>query len=197
MDRITTSILAAAAIVFGILLIPVPSLLPDQQGRHGISDASPHLEIAFDYQRQSGIASNQFAVWIEDAAGRPVKTLYATRFTATGGWRKRKASLPQWVAAVRPETLSSQRIDAMTGATPAGGRLRYTWDLTDENGDRVSRGTYRYVLEANLRWDNRVVYSDTIEVGGPTQHSRPKREFTGDAGPEQEMIRHVAATYVP
>jgi len=37
------------------------------------------VEVSFTFARQSGAASNQFAVWVEDAQGRYVRTLYATR----------------------------------------------------------------------------------------------------------------------
>jgi len=39
------------------------------------------LEISFDFKRQGTIASNQYAVWIEDDKGKLIKTLYVTRYT--------------------------------------------------------------------------------------------------------------------
>jgi hypothetical protein len=158
---------------------------------------SPRLEIAFDYRRQNGIASNQFAVWIEDALGKHVETLYATRFTASGGWRRRPACLPDWVAAARADTLSSGDVDAITGATPSAGRLRYAWDGKDHGGRRVAPGSYRVVVEANLRWDNRVLYRGEIEIGGPAQILRPDPEFVGDADQALGMITNVVVRYVP
>ncbi|MCD8029788.1 MAG: DUF2271 domain-containing protein [Bacteroides sp.] len=46
------------------------------------------LEITVDYKRQDGRGSNQYAVWVEDAVGNLVKTLYVTQFTADGGYKK-------------------------------------------------------------------------------------------------------------
>ena len=184
-------------IVFFIILVAAPILSSAQEDNPSISDTHPQLEIAFDYQHQSGIASNQFAVWIEDASSALVKTLYATRFTATGGWQKRPACLPEWVTAAQPDALSSEAVDAITGATPSGGRLHYVWDGRDQNGNRLPAGTYRYVVEGNLRWDNRVVYSGKIELGGPLQTSRPQPEYAGDAEQERSMITDVVATYTP
>lgn len=186
-----------APIIFFIALVAAPIPSPAQEDNPSISDTHPQLEIAFDYQRQSGIASNQFAIWIEDASGAYVKTLYATRFTAIGGWQKRPACLPEWVAAAQPDTLSSHEVDGITGATPSGGRLHYVWGGRDQNGNRLFAGTYRYVVEGNLRWDNRVVYSDEIELGGPLQTSRPQPEYSGDAEQERGMITNVVATYTP
>ena len=172
-------------IIFFIALVSTPILAPAQEGNPSTSDTHPLVAIAFDYQRQGGIASNQFAVWIEDASGALVKTLYATRFTATGGWQKRPACLLQWVAAAQPDTLASHEVD------------HYVWGGRDQNGNRLPAGTYRYVVEGNLRWDNRVVYSDEIELGGPLQTSRPQPEYSGDAEQERGMITNVVATYTP
>ena len=64
------------------------------------------------------IASSQYAIWIEDAAGRLVRTLYATSSTAKGGYEYRKDALPLWVSKAKPQTIPSAQVDAITGATP-------------------------------------------------------------------------------
>lgn len=178
-------------------IVAAPTLFSGQENESSNPGSHPKLEIVFDYQHQSGIASNQFAVWIEDAAGRYIETLYATRFTAIGGWKRRPACLPAWVAAARPDTLSSRVVDGMTGATPYSGRRHYTWDGRDQDGKRVPPGVYRYVLEASLRWDNRVVYQGEFEFGGPVQTSRPQPAYMGATGHERKMISNVVATYSP
>ena len=192
-----SSTLSILLIILCIFISAPSSLFLAHESKPSTPDAHPALEIAFDYQRRNGIASNQFAVWIEDPTGSLVKTLYATRFTAMGGWEKRPACLPEWVASSRPDTLSSREINAITGATPVSGRLRYAWDGKDHDGRRVSSGTYRYVVEANLRWDNRVIYGGMIALGGPPQVSRPRPEYFGDADEDRGMISNVAAMYRP
>jgi hypothetical protein len=172
-----------------------------QSARHGA------VTISFDYAKQSGHASNQFAVWIEDAAGECVKTLYATRFTAEGGYRNRPDSIPLWVERSGLADMSDERIDAITGATPKTGPLEYVWDLTDENGNPMPDGTYKFFVEASLRWKNRVLCSGEIAVGGtPTTAEAPaafsyeasdgQSALTADA-PENGMIGTVRAAYVP
>jgi hypothetical protein len=110
-------------------------------------------ELSFSYTRLSGSASNQFAVWVEDSQGRYIKTLYATKYTAIGGWKRRETSIPVWVKKSGLSNLTNAQIDAITGATPRTGALTYAWDGTDSSGAFVSPGNYILFLEGTLRWD--------------------------------------------
>ena len=47
---------------------------------------SGEVTISFDFVRQFGSASNQHAVWIEDSDGNVVRSLFASRWTANGGY---------------------------------------------------------------------------------------------------------------
>ena len=122
--------------------------------------------IRFDYQKQSGHASNQFAVWIEDASGNLVKTLYATRYTANGGYKNRPDSIPLWVEKSGLAGMSGPEVDAVAGATPKSGTLEFAWDLTGREGKPVAPGTYWAYVEGSLRWKNRVLYSQAFAVDG-------------------------------
>jgi len=154
------------------------------------------VEVSFDFNRQGGIASNQFAVWIEDAQGRYVRTLYATRFTADGGWRRRESSLPQWVRQSGLAGRSRAHIDALTGPTPGAGTLSYTWDGRDYAGRQAPPGEYRVLVEASLRWENRVVHTATITLGG-TGRVVATPEFFGERPQERGMIGPVTVTFRP
>ncbi|MCL2638776.1 MAG: DUF2271 domain-containing protein [Oscillospiraceae bacterium] len=118
------------------------------------------LTISFDFEKQSGWASNQFAVWIEDADGGYLQTLYATRYTANGGYKSREEALPEWVNRSGLTEKTQSEIDVISSATPSSGSLNYTWDLTG-----ADEGEYRFFVEGNLRWGNRVMFSGTINVG--------------------------------
>jgi hypothetical protein len=95
-------------------------------------------------------------VWIEDADGGYVTTLYATDFTAAGGWEIRPTSIPDWVKASGVATGAD--VDAVSGATPAAGAQTYTWDFTDASGKAYDEDIFTVVVEGTLRWDNQVVY---------------------------------------
>ena len=134
------------------------------------------VSIDFDYIRMSGMASNQFAVWIEDSDGNVVKTIYATDFTAVKrGYSNREDTLSHWVKAAEPEDMDETEIDAVSGATPQSGHQHFEWDLTDDEGQRVSDGQYSVKLEGTLFWSSNVVY-------------------TGFFSAEEKMIRNVRMT---
>ena len=54
------------------------------------------VSISFDFTKKFGLASNQFAVWVETEKGMLVKNLFVTDFMAGKGWKKRPESLPSW-----------------------------------------------------------------------------------------------------
>ncbi|MBM6865491.1 DUF2271 domain-containing protein [Bacteroides caecigallinarum] len=128
------------------------------------------LEISFRFQR-GGIASSQYAIWIEDENGNLVRTLYVTSFTANGGYEYRKDAVPVWVNKAKPQKLSYAQIDAITGATPRNGVLTYQWNGTNDKGNPVSPGSYKFFVEGTLYWKNRIMYSGEFVWGGSGQDS--------------------------
>ena len=201
----TTSLIAglAACAFLTILLFSGCASGPDMPPE--VPSGSGALTITFEFNKQSGHASNQFAVWVEDAEGCLVKTLYATRFTANGGYRNRPDSIPEWVGKSGLSELGN--IDAITGSTPKPGALSYVWDLTDAAGTAAPEGTYRFCVEGSLRWRNRVLYSGEFEVGGGAASIAAEAQFFYEASegqpaldgesPENGMITAVSAEYAP
>ena len=110
------------------------------------------IQISFDYIRLSGIASNQFAVWIEDLSGNYVKTIYVTQFTAKKGWKNRPDSIPLWAKSSKVSTLSKVDIDSISSATPQSKTINLSWDFTDYNSLPVADGEYKILIEGSIRW---------------------------------------------
>ena len=165
------------------------------------------LTITFDYEKQSGHASNQFAVWIEDMDGNYVKTLYATRYTANGGYKNRPDSIFLWVEKSELASMEKSDVDALTSATPKEGALSYVWDLTDKNGDEVTPGEYRFFVEGSLRWKNRVLYTGVVDISGTAVTVQGEAEYiyessngqpvlTAEAS-ENNMVNGVTASWEP
>ncbi|MCL2047027.1 MAG: DUF2271 domain-containing protein [Oscillospiraceae bacterium] len=164
------------------------------------------VTVAFEYKKQTGSASNQFAVWIVDSDGHMVKTLYATRYTANGGYLVRPDSIALWVEMSELESMPKFDVDAITGATPLGGKLSYVWDLTDTNGETVSPGIYTVYVEGTLRWKNYVIYTASIDINGVSSITIADAEFHYEASGiysslnnesiENEMIGSVIVNYM-
>jgi rhodanese-related sulfurtransferase len=164
--------------------------------------------IRFDYEKQQGYASNQFAVWIADIDGNLVKTLCATRYTAQGGYKARPESIPSWVQASGLSSLYKDQVDAVSEATPKSGRLAYSWDLTLDDGRAVSEAEgFKYFVEGSLRWKNRALYSAEIDLSDGAaffpavqeyhfEESDDQQALTEDS-PESGMILNVEAEFIP
>ena len=176
--------------VCAVLALCIPVIAFTQSSTAG----AYKVEVSFTYTKQSGSGSNQFAVWIEDAQGRFIKTLYATRFTAAGGWQRRPLSIAQWVKRSNLAGMNKTQVDAITGPTPQSGNLRYVWDGTDSAGRAVSAGEYRVLVEATLRNENHVIYTAAVKLGEKGQTTAQAQYFGSDTA-ERGMIGPVTVTY--
>ena len=153
----------------------------------------PAAEISFTFTRQSGAASNQYAIWIEDAQGQYVKTIFATRWTANGGYKNRPTSIPLWVKQSKLSTIPKTQVDAVSGATPPTSSVTYKWDGTDYNGAAAAAGDYVLILEGTLRWENQAYYRAPIALGQGAAAAQVSVEYTGarDTNAERAMFRDV------
>ena len=188
---------------------PTASQQPDHSTEPDAPEAvSGEVIITFDYERQSGSASNQFAVWIEDMNGNYINTLYATQWTASGGYITRPDSVALWVKKSDIATMPDYYVDAISGVTPkSSGSQSFTWNLKDINGDTVSFGEYKFFVEGTLRWKNYVLYSGVIGVNDAPVTVQADAEFVYEASdryaaltsdsPENKMIGAVTAKYNP
>lgn len=101
--------------------------------------ALPAVSIDFELSYRDELAP-QTAVWIENAKGEFVKTIYVSGFSAHA--KERQVNLPVW-------TKSSEfvDVDAVTGASINLGQHIYVWDLKDYKGKKVSSGDYKVFVE--------------------------------------------------
>jgi len=186
---------------------PAPPLDDDTESVAPMS-LSGKVIILFDYVRQSGSASNQHAVWIEDMEGNVIRTLFASRWTANGGYKTRPDSIALWAGRADLANMTSAEVDAVSGATPKKDEsLSYTWDLTDMNGNTVAPGDYTVFVEGTLRWKNFVLYTGVITLGVEPVTIQANADFTfeGDGryaaltetSGELGMIGPVTAVFTP
>ena len=161
--------------------------------------SSGTVKISYNLFHPHWIASNQLAVWIEDAHGAFVKTIFATDFMARRkGYIKRPQSCPEWVKASGLASLPDASIDAISGATQKPGPSELSWDCTDANGRIVSPGVYTYKVEGNISWEKRVIWEGQIEVGSKPFTSSATPTFIPDfARTAGTLLTEVRAKFQP
>jgi hypothetical protein len=157
------------------------------------------VTISYDLFHPRWIASNQLAVWIEDANGTFVRTIFATDFMARRkGYIKRPQSCPEWVKASGVASLPDASIDAISGATQKPGPMELSWNCTDANGKAVAPGVYTYKVEGNISWEKRVLWEGKIEVGSKAATSVAVPTYIPDsARTAGTLLTDVGAKFQP
>ncbi len=153
------------------------------------------VAVALDFVERKTYSSNQFAIWIEDLEGNFVKTVYVTRFTADGGYKKREDSVPVWVSKSHIDSASKKEIDAISGATPKSGSLMYIWDLTDQNGQKVAAGEYKFFVETTVYKESQSVHTGVIDISGEAMTAVAEADYTTDLAKDEAIIADVKAIW--
>ena len=186
MERYRWIVLAAALILWA----PAPV---------GAEQARGKVTVSYTLSRMRRIASDQYAVWIEDGEGRFVRTLFVTGFVGRrAGWRIRPQTTASWLKAADVAHTPQAEIDAVSGATQASGSYSLVWDLTDRAGRTVPAGTYRYLVEGNISWENTVLWTGTIRVGAGAASSSATAVYLPAAAEGMgRLITEVRARFEP
>ena len=164
--------------------------------------------VSFDYVRQNGPGSNQYAVWVENSKGEVVKTLFVTSFTSKGrargneparrGYTFRPSCVPTWVKNAKAESLSDTEIDGFTGATPQqNGKQTFIWGFTDQQGKKVAAGTYKICVEATLINNCIVTYEGSFSSKDKAGKIELTSKITEPNETHKDMISNVQAEIMP
>lgn len=189
------------ATILAVMLLAVPVMV---LGIRHQAQKGKCLEVSFDYKRQAGPGSNQYAVWIENEKGDVVKTLFVTSYTTKGrtrpgeqpmrGYVKRPACVPVWVKSAKAEEQTDQQLDGFTGATPkVDGAQIFTWDFSDEAGKAVKKGTYKVLVEATLFGESDIIYSGTFSTRDKAHDIVLTPTLTKEDENHKDMVTNVKA----
>lgn len=187
--------------IYILALLPFISIVHSNtsshvEENHVIKGGKECLEISFNFHR-GGVASSQYAIWIEDENGKLIRTIYVTSFTVKGGYKYRKDAIPMWVDKAKPQHMNSVQVDAVTGATPQNGSLVYQWDGRDDKGMSVPAGKYKFFIEGTFYWESRILYSGEFTLGKNNQNSIPvKVEYFNRSSANENMITGLKVCYV-
>ncbi|KAB8162118.1 DUF2271 domain-containing protein [Streptomyces sp. 3MP-14] len=156
------------------------------------------VRVSYQLTRVPGHARNQVAVWIEDEEGNYVRTLFATSFTANGGYDRRPESLPQWRATSGWESASEEEIRSASRPAQNSGPQTLYWDGTDRTGAPMRPGRYVYRVEANVLWEKRVLFTGAIELGEEPSTSVADVAYLPEAARDEPvMVADVRASFTP
>jgi hypothetical protein len=113
-----------------------------------------HFELAIDFEiapQQGGRYHRPYvAIWVEDASGRPVRTL--TLWVQTTGRGPRYIrELRRWFTLARDQADAGgpDLVDTVSSATRMPGRYSVSWNGRDDRGNVVEQGVYRVFIEAS------------------------------------------------
>ncbi len=187
--------------LFAAILLAVPAIIHSKQEK---AAKIKTLEVSFNYQRQPGPGSNQYAVWIENDKGDVVRTLFVTSYTTKGrtrpgeepmrGYVKRPNCVPTWVKQAKAAEQNDQQLDAFTGATPkTGGTQIFTWDFTDQQGKAVKKGTYKVFVEATLYQASDIIYTGTFSTKDKAGEIKLTSTLTEPDEKHKDMVTNVKA----
>jgi hypothetical protein len=119
--------------------------------------AAPRWDDRFELAVELTIAAQQgrryhrpyVAVWVEDAAGRPVRTL-SLWVSAEGRGKRFIRELRRWFSSGRdqPAAGGPDLVATVSSATRLPGRYTVSWNGRDDRGRAVEQGTYRVYVEA-------------------------------------------------
>ncbi len=184
-------------VLIGIMVINLTACTRKGNGAVSSVDKQPNgtVAIALDYEKRNTYSSNQFAIWIEDLEGNFIKTVYVTSYTANGGYKKRAESIPVWVEKSYISSASREEIDAIAGPTPKPGSLMYIWNLTDETGQNVEDGQYKFYVEATIYEESRILFSGIIDISGEDTTVKADAEYTTELAEKEANITQVKAIW--
>jgi FAD:protein FMN transferase len=109
------------------------------------------MALSFTYAPSDGgrVHNPYLAVWIEDAAGTPLRTLNVTMQGGTKGQKYLK-DLRRWFTSdqARISAGGSDILEAVTSPTRLPGATDLVWDGRNDAGEFVAAGSYTLCIEA-------------------------------------------------
>jgi hypothetical protein len=154
------------------------------------------VSITYTWSPIRAFGSNQLAVWIEDTRGNHIRTLFATRYTATGGYKKRPVALSEWTSKFNLKNASGAEVDAVSGATPEPGVQTLVWNGTDQSGKVVPAGIYVVRMEANIKNADKMFFRGEIKTGDSEQKTTGEITYSSPALASGEILfKNVLVEY--
>jgi len=134
------------------------------------------------------------AIWLEDAQGTLVKTLYVTNELSSSEYMMGEAC-PDWIKQAHWDTADKAVVDAVTGPTPNVGVGALAFDL---GAIGVAEGAYQFKFQVHITEKYNVLYTGKLNAGASRQDLTLEVLYSS-ARPAgvTDFVRDVQARYIP
>jgi len=155
---VRTLVVAALFILAGIPPAADRSLAAQAPKSAGV------LDVRFFFEAPTTIdPTYHTAIWLEDASGKLVKTLYVSQELSDKEY-KMGTVCPDWVNKAKWEAAPKTEVAAVTAPTPNVGTGEMSFDLAQIG---IAPGTYGFRFQMHIEEEANVLYRGTLVVGGP------------------------------
>jgi hypothetical protein len=184
--------IARSSVLWCAAAVAVLSVVADAQAPKG---AAGSLVVKFFYDTPTTVEPTYHtAIWIEDKAGKLVKTLFVSTELASKEFKMGNAC-PDWVKVAGWEKVPKAEVDAVTAPTPMIGGGEMTFDLAKL---KIAPGTYGFRFQVHVTEDYNLLYRGQFTVGGPSGSLKietltgPGKLDTADQFVREVDVRYVA-----
>ena len=151
------------------------------------------LDVRFFYDTPTTVdPTYHTAIWLEDADGKMVRTLYVSQELSDTAYKVGRAC-PDWVKQANWSTVSKDEVAAVTAPTPNVGAGEFTFDLSALG---IAPGTYGFRFQMHVTDEYNVLYRGQFTVGGPATDVKLETvSGPGKLDTTQQFVRDVVVRY--
>lgn len=132
------------------------------------------------------------AMWLEDANGKIVTTLFVSQELSGSEYRV-GAACPDWVKQAHWEAAPKADVAAVTAPTPNVGESDLSFDLTKLG---LAPGSYGFRFQVHITETYNVLYRGTFTIGGPDADVKLETLVgPGKATSNEQFVRDVVVRY--
>lgn len=151
------------------------------------------LHVRFFYSPPGSVEPTYHtAMWIEDANGKMVTTLFVSQELSGSEYRVGTAC-PDWVKQAHWEAAPRTDVAAVTAPTPNVGESDLSFDLAKLG---LAPGSYGFRFQVHITENYNVLYRGTFTIGGPdTDVTLETLVGPGKATSTEQFVRDVVVRY--
>jgi hypothetical protein len=168
---------------------------PAQAQASPAATGAGRLEVAFLYMPPTNVdPTYHTAIWLEDANGVLLKTLYVSQ-ELSAGYYKTGQACPDWVKKAHWDKMPKADVDAVTAPTPNVGSETKVFDLAEYG---VAPGVYQFRFQMHVGEDHNVLYRGTLTVGPANETVKlemtqgPGKLLSTDTYVKDVQVRYLA-----